>query len=161
MTGMKIFEGADWFHFTGITPAVSDSAAVLTEEALKAAKIHGVTVSVDLNFRKKLWSSEKAKSVMTKLMKYVDVCIGNEEDADLVLGYKPGKTDVTQGDLELAGYKDIFERMCKDLGFKYAISSLRVVIPLRTTAGRLAYITPKRRNSIIQRNTASALSLTV
>ena len=55
-----IFEGADWFHFTGITPAVSDSAAVLTEEALKAAKKHGVTVSVDLNFRKKLWSSEKA-----------------------------------------------------------------------------------------------------
>ena len=118
-----IFEGADWFHFTGITPAISDAAAVLTEEALKAAKKHGVTVSVDLNFRKKLWSSEKAKKVMTNLMKYVDVCIGNEEDADLVLGYKPGET---KGDLELAGYKDIFQRMCKDLGFKYAISSLRV-----------------------------------
>lgn len=121
-----IFEGADWFHFTGITPAISDAAAVLTEEALKAAKKHGVTVSVDLNFRKKLWSSEKAKKVMTNLMQYVDVCIGNEEDADLVLGYKPGETDVTKGDLELAGYKDIFQRMCKDLGFKYAISSLRV-----------------------------------
>ena len=121
-----IFKGADWFHFTGITPAVSDSAAVLTEEALKAAKKHGVTVSCDLNFRKKLWSSEKAKKVMTNLMQYVDVCIGNEEDADLVLGYKPGATDVTKGDLELAGYQDIFKRMCKDLGFKYAISSLRV-----------------------------------
>ena len=105
-----IFKGADWFHFTGITPAVSDSAAILTEDALKAAKKHGVTVSVDLNFRKK----------------YVDVCIGNEEDAALVLGYKPGATDVTKGDLELAGYQDIFTRMCKDLGFKYAISSLRV-----------------------------------
>ena len=90
-----IFEGADWFHFTGITPAVSDSAAVLTEEALKAAKKHGVKVSVDLNFRKKLWSSEKAQKVMKNLMQYVDVCIGNEEDAELVLGYKPGKTDVT------------------------------------------------------------------
>ena len=77
----KIFEGVDWFHFTGITPAISDSAAVLTEEALKAAKKHGVKVSVDLNFRKKLWSSEKAQKVMKNLMQYVDVCIGNEEDA--------------------------------------------------------------------------------
>ena len=121
-----IFEGADWFHFTGITPAVSDSAAVLTEDALKAAKKHGVTVSVDLNFRKKLWSSEKAQKVMTALMKYVDVCIGNEEDAELVLGFKPGKTDVTSGELELAGYKSIFEQMVAKFGFKYAISSLRV-----------------------------------
>ncbi|MGN0814459.1 MAG: PfkB family carbohydrate kinase [Candidatus Coproplasma sp.] len=121
-----IFEGADWFHFTGITPAVSDAAAVLTEEALKAAKRHGVTVSVDLNFRKKLWSSEKAQKVMTGLMKYVDVCIGNEEDAELVLGFKPGKTDVTSGELELAGYKSIFEQMVAKFNFKYAISSLRV-----------------------------------
>jgi len=122
----KIFEGADWFHFTGITPAVSDAAAVLTEEALKAAKKHGVKVSVDLNFRKKLWSSEKAQKVMKNLMKYVDVCIGNEEDAELVLGYKPGNTDVTSGDLELAGYKSIFEQMVSDYNFEYCISSLRV-----------------------------------
>lgn len=121
-----VFEGADWFHFTGITPAVSDTAAQLTEEALKAAKKHGVTVSCDLNFRKKLWSSEKAQKVMTKLMKYVDVCIGNEEDAELVLGFKPGNTNVTSGELELAGYKSIFEQMVDKFGFKYAISSLRV-----------------------------------
>ena len=121
-----IFEGADWFHFTGITPAISDAAAVLTEEALKAAKKHNVTVSCDLNFRKKLWSSEKAQKVMKNLMKYVDVCIGNEEDAELVLGYKPGKTNVTSGELELAGYKSIFEQMTRDFHFKYAISSLRV-----------------------------------
>ena len=89
-----IFKDADWFHFTGITPAVSDSAAELTEKALIAAKKHGVKVSVDLNFRKKLWSSEKAQKVMTNLMKYVDVCIGNEEDAELVLGFKPGETDL-------------------------------------------------------------------
>ena len=120
-----IFKDADWFHFTGITPAVSDAAAVLTEEALKAAKKHGVTVSVDLNFRKKLWSSEKAKSVMTKLMKYVDVCIGNEEDAEKVLGFKPGATDVTKGELELGGYVDIFNQMADKFGFKYIISSLR------------------------------------
>jgi len=121
----KIFDGADWFHFTGITPAVSDAAAELTEIALKAAKAKGLTVSVDLNFRKKLWSSEKAQKVMTNLMQYVDVCIGNEEDAEKVLGFKPGNTDVTSGDLELAGYKDIFEQMVAKFNFKYVISSLR------------------------------------
>ncbi len=121
----EIFKDADWFHFTGITPAVSDLAAQVTEEACKAAKKHGVTVSVDLNFRKKLWSSEKAQKVMTNLMQYVDVCIGNEEDAEKVLGFKPGETDVTSGELEMAGYKDIFNQMCDKFGFKFVISSLR------------------------------------
>ena len=121
----KIFEGADWFHFTGITPALSDLAAELTEKALIAAKKAGVKVSVDLNFRKKLWSSEKAQKVMKNLMKYVDVCIGNEEDAELVLGYKPGKTCVTSGELELQGYKSIFEQMVSDYNFEYCVSSLR------------------------------------
>ena len=121
-----IFKDVDWFHFTGITPAVSDAAAELTEAALKAAKKHGVKVSVDLNFRKKLWSSEKAQKVMTNLMQYVDVCIGNEEDAEKVLGFKPGDTDVTSGELELAGYKSIFEQMVAKFNFEYVISSLRV-----------------------------------
>lgn len=120
-----IFEGADWFHFTGITPAISDKAAFLTEEALKAAKNKNITVSVDLNFRKKLWSSEKAQRIMTNLMQYVDVCIGNEEDAEKVLGFKPGNTDVTNGELELSGYQDIFEQMVKKFNFKYVVSSLR------------------------------------
>lgn len=121
-----IFEGADWFHFTGITPAVSDAAAELTELACKAAKKHGVTVSCDLNFRKKLWSSEKAQKVMSNLMQYVDVCIGNEEDADKVLGFKPENTDVTSGELNLAGYESIFKQMVAKFDFKYVISSLRV-----------------------------------
>ena len=121
----EIFKDADWFHFSGITPALSEKAAVMTEEALRAAKRHNVTVSVDLNYRKKLWTPERAKEVMSNLMQYVDVCIGNEEDAEKVLGFKPGKTDVTSGDLELAGYKDIFEQMMKKFGFKYVISSLR------------------------------------
>jgi 2-dehydro-3-deoxygluconokinase len=121
----EIFKDADWFHFSGITPALSEKAAVMTEEALKAAKRHNVTVSVDLNYRKKLWTPEKAKEIMSNLMQYVDVCIGNEEDAEKVLGFKPGKTDVTSGDLELAGYKDIFEQMKEKFGFKYVISSLR------------------------------------
>ncbi|WOO36887.1 sugar kinase [Anaerocolumna sp. AGMB13020] len=120
-----IFDGADWFHFTGITPAVSDKAAELTELALKAAKAKGITVSVDLNFRKKLWSSEKAQKVMSNLMQYVDVCIGNEEDAEKVLGFKPSGTNVTSGELELAGYEDIFKQMIDKFGFKYVISSLR------------------------------------
>jgi len=79
-----IMEGADWFHWSGITPAISDKAAELTKLACEAAKRHGVTVSVDLNFRKKLWTKEKAQSIMKPLMQYVDVCIGNEEDADFV-----------------------------------------------------------------------------
>ena len=120
----EIFEGADWFHFTGITPAVSDAAAELTEKALIAAKKHGVKVSVDLNFRKKLWSSEKAQKVMTNLMKYVDVCIGNEEDAELCLGFKPD-ADVEGGKTDAEGYKGIFKAMAKEFGFKYVISTLR------------------------------------
>ena len=120
-----IFTGCDWFHFTGITPAISDEAAVLTEQALIAAKKHGVTVSCDLNFRKKLWTSEKAKTVMTRLMQYVDVCIGNEEDAEKVLGFKPGNTDVVSGSLELSGYQDIFRQMTETFGFRYVVSSLR------------------------------------
>lgn len=122
----QIFEGVDWFHFTGITPAISDSAAELTEAALKKAKEHGVKVSVDLNFRKKLWTSEKAQQVMTQLMKYVDVCIGNEEDANLVLGFKPEGSDVTSGNLKLSGYQSIFEQMTQKFGFEYCVSSLRV-----------------------------------
>ena len=120
----EIFEGADWFHFTGITPAVSDAAIALTEAALKAAKAHGVTVSVDLNFRKKLWSSEKAQKVMTNLMQYVDVCIGNEEDAELCLGFKPD-ADVEAGHTDAEGYKGIFQQMMKEFGFKYVVSTLR------------------------------------
>jgi len=120
-----IFKDAKWFHFSGITPALSDEAALITEAALKAAKKQGVTVSVDLNYRKKLWSPEKAKQVMTKLMAYVDVCIGNEEDAEKVLGFKPGKTDVTSGELELEGYKKIFKEMQTAFKFKYVVTTLR------------------------------------
>ncbi len=120
-----IMEGAEWFHFTGITPAISDRAAEVTKAALIAAKKHGLTVSCDLNFRKKLWSSEKAQKVMTDLMQYVDVCIGNEEDAQKVLGFVPGNTDVTAGKLELSGYEDMFRQMKERFGFRYVVSSLR------------------------------------
>jgi 2-dehydro-3-deoxygluconokinase len=121
----KIFTGADWFHFTGITPALNRNAAQLTEEALKTAKSLGVTVSVDLNYRKNLWTPEEAQKTMTHLMQYVDVCIGNEEDAEKTLGFKPGKTDVAAGSLELAGYRDIFVQMREKFGFKLIATSLR------------------------------------
>ena len=114
----------DWFHWSGITPAISDKAAELTKLACEAAKRHGVTVSVDLNFRKKLWTSEKAISIMRPLMQYVDVCIGNEEDAELCLGFKP-EADVEGGETNAAGYEGIFKQMKEQFGFKYVVSTLR------------------------------------
>lgn len=120
----EIMKGADWFHWSGITPAISDKAAELTKLACEAAKRHGATVSVDLNFRKKLWTKEKAQSIMRPLMQYVDVCIGNEEDAELCLGFKP-EADVEGGKTDAEGYKAIFEQMQKEFGFKYVISTLR------------------------------------
>lgn len=121
----KILDGSKWFHTTGITPALSDKAAHLTERALKAARAKGITTSIDLNYRKKLWSKEKAREVMTRLCQYVDVCIGNEEDAETTLGFKAGETDVTKGELHLDGYKEVFQQMKAKFGFKFIASSLR------------------------------------
>lgn len=119
-----IMEGADWFHWSGITPAISDKAAELIRLACQAARHHDVTVSVDLNFRKKLWTTEKAQRIMRPLMQYVDVCIGNEEDAELCLGFKPD-ADVERGHTSAEGYKGIFRAMAEEFGFKYVVSTLR------------------------------------
>lgn len=120
-----IFADADWFHVAGITPAISDSAARLVEAALKSAKSHNVKVSVDLNYRAKLWTPEKAQSVMIPLMKYVDVCIGNEEDAEKVLGIKPQNTDVNSAKLDVSGYKEMFRQLKERFGFSYIATTLR------------------------------------
>ena len=120
-----IMEGADWFHWSGITPAISANGAALTKAACIAAKKHGVTVSCDLNYRKKLWTPAEAQTVMKDLMQYVDVCIGNEEDAELCLGFKPEGTDVSSGKLDLNGYKTIFEQMRAQFGFKTVCTTLR------------------------------------
>lgn len=120
----KIFGGADWFHIAGITPAISDRAAVLAEEALKAAKAHGATVSVDLNYRSKLWTPEKARSVMIPLMRYVDVCIGGREDAEKVLGFTPARVG-TDAAPDIEGYMDMFLRLKEAFGFKYIAATLR------------------------------------
>ena len=119
-----IMKGADWFHWSGITPAISDKAAVLTKRACEAAQRNGVTISCDLNFRKKLWTTEKAQSIMKPLMQYVDICIGNEEDAELCLGFKP-QSNIEKGDTSAEGYYDIFKEMKEAFGFKMVVSTLR------------------------------------
>lgn len=121
----EIFEGVDWFHFTGITPALSEKAAEITLEACKAAKAKGVTVSVDLNYRKKLWTPEKAGEVMSGLMKYVDVCIGNEEDAEMVFGISADDTDITKGEINHEAYEGVAKKLIERFGFKYVSSTLR------------------------------------
>ncbi|MBT3232950.1 MAG: aldolase [Calditrichaeota bacterium] len=121
----SIFEGATWFHWSGITPALSNSAAKVTREALIAAKKHGVKVSVDLNFRKKLWSEGRAQAVMSELMEYVDVCIGNEEDAEKTFGIRAKATDVDSGKLNEAGYHEVARRMVEKFGFEKVAITLR------------------------------------
>lgn len=121
----KIFVGVDWFHWTGINPALSDDLIEISKDALKAAKEKGITVSCDLNYRGKLWTVDKAKSVMTDLMPYVDVCIANEEDADKVLGIKPEKNSVEAGKLNKTGYEFVAKEICDKYGCKYVAVTLR------------------------------------
>ena len=120
-----IFEGADWFHFTGITPALNPTVAALCLDACKAAKAHGVTISCDLNFRKKLWTREQARETMTKLCEYVDVCISNEEDAHDVFGIDAENTDIAGGKLNHEGYKSVARQRAEKFGFKKVAITLR------------------------------------
>lgn len=121
----KIFEGADWFHFTGITPALNDNVADICLEACKAAKAAGVKISCDLNYRNKLWSKEKAGEVMAKLCEYVDVCIANEEDAADVFGIHAANTDVIAGEVNHEGYKDVAKQLAERFGFEKVAITLR------------------------------------
>ena len=120
----NIMRGADWFHWTGITPALSPSAAAVIEAACRAAKRHGVTVSADLNYRKKLWTPEEAQAVMKPLMNFVDVCIGNEEDAAKCLGLVPD-SDVETGNVSAEGYKDVCRAIADTYGCRHVASTLR------------------------------------
>ncbi len=121
----KIFADASWFHFTGITPALSDNMAKICLEACKAAKEKGVTISCDLNYRNKLWSREKAGKVMAELCKYVDVCIANEEDAADVFGIRAANTDVTKGKVNHEGYKDVAKQLADRFSFSKVAITLR------------------------------------
>ncbi len=120
-----IFEGVDWFHFTGITPALNDEVAAICLEACKKAKEKNITISCDLNYRNKLWSKEKAGQVMAELCQYVDVCIANEEDAGDVFGIKSAGTDVTSGQVNHDGYKDVAKQLADRFGFAKVAITLR------------------------------------
>lgn len=109
-----IFEGATNFHITGITPALGEKMPEVSIEAVKKAKEHGLTVSCDLNYRKNMWSPEKAKECMEEMLQYVDILIANEEDADKVLGIKAADTDVVTGKLNKEGYIDVADQLCKN-----------------------------------------------
>ena len=120
-----IFSGADWFHVSGITPAISDRAAALVQRAMECAKARGATVSVDLNYRGKLWTPEKAQSVMVPLMAHTDVCIGGAEDAQKVLGFQ-GPQPCAQGDEhDIEAYKALFWGLRERFGFRFIASTLR------------------------------------
>lgn len=123
----KIFEGAEWFHFTGITPALGKNLVEICKDACIAAKKHGVKVSCDLNYRGKLWTREQARAAMSELCKYVDVCISNEEDAKDVFGIEAENTDIYGGKLNKEGYKSVAKQLADKFGFK------KVAITLRTS----------------------------
>jgi 2-dehydro-3-deoxygluconokinase len=120
-----VLAGASWFHVTGITPALGSRAAACTGEALRAAKAAGARVSVDLNYRKKLWSTAQAQATMRPLMALVDVVIANEEDIQSVLGLHVAGSDVTRGELNVAGYRTVAEQITRELGPRLVAITLR------------------------------------
>ena len=121
----KIFEGADWFHFTGITPAIGGDLVNICLDACKAAKAKGVKISCDLNYRGKLWTREEARKAMSELCKYVDVCISNEEDAKDVFGIEAENTDIYGGKLNKEGYKSVAKQLKDAFGFEKVAITLR------------------------------------
>ena len=121
----SIFEGVEWFHFTGITPALSEETAEICLAACKAAKAKNVTISCDLNFRKKLWSKERAGQVMGELCHYVDYCIANEEDAKDVFGIEAEGSDIYGGKLNKEGYISVAKKLTDRFNFKGVAITLR------------------------------------
>ena len=121
-----VLDGAEWLHWTGITPAISDAMAEVTEKILIEAKRRNITVSCDLNYRKKLWSREKANAVMSKLVKYVDVLISNEEDCKDVFSIEAENTDINSGVISQKGYEGIGKRLMEKFpNIKYVAFTLR------------------------------------
>ena len=120
-----IFEGVNWFHFTGITPALGQNVVEICKEACKAAKARGIKISCDLNYRGKLWTRDQAREAMTELCQYVDVCISNEEDAKDVFGIEAEATDIYGGQLNHEGYKSVAKQLADKFGFEYVAITLR------------------------------------
>jgi 2-dehydro-3-deoxygluconokinase len=123
----RIFDGAEWFHFTGITPALGPNLVNICLDACKAAKTKGIKISCDLNYRNKLWTRQQAREAMTKLCEYVDVCISNEEDAKDVFGIEAEGSDITGGKLDREGYKSVAKQLADRFEFE------KVAITLRTS----------------------------
>lgn len=121
----NVFAEKDWFHWTGITPALGEGPAKSLEQACIAAKKAGVTVSCDLNFRSKLWTEKQAQEVMVPLMEFVDVCIANEEDAQRSLGFSAGKTNVEEANLDDEAYINLAKSLKKEFGFDTVAITLR------------------------------------
>ena len=154
----KIFEGADWFHFTGITPALGGELPAICLEACRAAKRLGVKISCDLNFRKKLWSSKEAEAVMSTLMPYVNVCIANEEDAKDVFGIEAEGTDLNAGKVNHDGYKSVARQLTERFGFDRVAITLRESISASDNgwaamlySGGKAYFSPTYKVHIVDR----------
>ncbi len=121
----KIFEGAEWFHFTGITPALGPNVVEICLDACKAAKARGIKISCDLNYRGKLWTRAQAREAMTELAKYIDVCISNEEDAKDVFGIEAEATDIYGGTINHEGYKSVAKQLADTFGFEKVAITLR------------------------------------
>lgn len=121
----EVMKGASWFHFTGITPALGTNARASLIDACKKAKENGAKISCDLNFRAKLWTEKEAQEVMIPLMKYVDVCIANEEDAEKSLGMKPHNTDIDKAELNESGYFELAKSLKSKFNFETVAITLR------------------------------------
>ncbi len=154
----SIFEGVDWFHFTGITPALGGSLPEICLDACKAAKERGIKISCDLNYRKKLWSKEKAGEVMATLMPYIDVCIANEEDASDVFGISAKNTEINAGKLDKEGYISVARQLNERFGIPHVAITLRTSISasINNWAGMLytdgkAYFSPEYTINIVDR----------
>lgn len=120
----EIFTDVDWFHVTGITPALSKKMSEITIQAVKKAKEYGVKISCDLNYRAKLWSREEASKVMSEVMQYVDVCIANEEDAEMMFGIESG-SDIESGEINIAGYRNVARQLIDRFDLELVGSHLR------------------------------------
>ena len=121
----EIFDGAGWFHISGITPALGGAMPEISIAACKKAKEAGLTVSCDLNYRSKLWSREEAGRVMSGLCRYVDVCIANEEDVKDVWGMTAPDSDIEHGVLSAEAYGELAKLLCGKFGFKKVAFTLR------------------------------------
>ncbi len=153
-----VFAGKHWFHWSGTAPALSESMVATTREACQAARQHGLMVSCDLNYRRKLWPPEKARAVMTDLMQYVDVLIGNEEDSGLVLGVGAKDVDAAQGTLDAERYKAVARELHERFGFKYVATTLRESISASENGwscllsdGQQCYLSRKYRIWVVDR----------